>query len=303
MEKKKCFVIMPFSETSAKHTETYWDNFFEVIKDEIETHNFICNRSETGPYSLIKQVIEEIHESDLVIAVLTDMNPNVWYELGIRHSFKNGTLMLFEDTQKIPFDISSYGLVKYSDGISSLSKLKKEIKSYVKKLNERSIDSPVLDTLESSLRKKDKIDEMYELVLKLSNETSEKLPNMPVSKIKNNRALWVGDYPSNNKQIIDLLKSLQVQLDIAINIQQGFELLNENDYNLIITNMGIGSEADAGTKLIKLIKEIPSKNSIPIIVFASNSAIESYCKSAIELGATTTISGVGPNISFIANSL
>jgi hypothetical protein len=47
-----------------------------------------------------------IVNSDLVLAVLTDYNPNVWYELGTRHSLRHGTIMMLERGQKIPIDIA-----------------------------------------------------------------------------------------------------------------------------------------------------------------------------------------------------
>ena len=34
---KKCFVVIPISATTEKHTEKYWSNFFEVIKSVMES--------------------------------------------------------------------------------------------------------------------------------------------------------------------------------------------------------------------------------------------------------------------------
>lgn len=219
MDKKTCFVIMPFSATSEKHTETYWNSFFEVIKREMVSLGFICTRSETGPYHMIRNIIENISSSDLVIAVLTDLNPNVWYELGIRHSLRNGTLMLIEKGQRIPFDISSYGLVMYQDDISLAPTLEKEIRIYLSKLNEnKHFDSPVLDCLSLPAKQKDKIDDMYELILKIANEKSKnKFDESTTPKTSYNRILWVDDYPSNNESVISLFQGKNIRFDIALN--------------------------------------------------------------------------------------
>ena len=51
--------------------------------------------------------------SHLVIAVLTDFNPNVWYELGVRHSHRSGTIMLCEkdQIQTLPADLKNQGIL------------------------------------------------------------------------------------------------------------------------------------------------------------------------------------------------
>jgi len=295
---------MPFSATSETHTEKYWTDFFNVIKREIERQGFICVRSETGPHNMIKYIIEKISSSDIVIAVLTDMNPNVWYELGIRHSLRNGTLMLIEKGQKIPFDISSYGLVMYPDGIALATTLEKEIQSYLSKLEEnKHFDSPVLDCLGLPARQQDKIDEMYELVLKIANEKADnKYADKFKSKSHSNRVLWVDDFPSNNESVIRLFQSKGIRFDIALSTEQGIELYNENIYDLIITDMGRGRESDAGLQLIRQIKQIDN-NAPPIAVFASYSALENYGRMAMHLGATAAVNGVGEIVAIISQIL
>ena len=302
MKKKTCFVIMPFSKTSDKHDEHYWNNFFQAIKTQMELHSFICKRSETGPYSVIKQIIENLSESDLVVAVLTDLNPNVWYELGIRHSLKNGTLMLLEETQRIPFDINAYGLVKYSDDISLADKLKKEIASYLDKLeNSKFYDSPVLDTLKTPIKYKDEFDELKKLILEISKENSDKqLSNFQASRNIFNRILWVDDYPSNNEQVISFFENMDIRFDLAINTTQGIKLFQENGYDLIITDMGRGNEPDAGIRFINELKALNNKNIPPIIVYASSRAISIYGDLARKLGAIATFNGVSNIISYIS---
>ena len=139
---------MPFSQTNNSHNEDYWNKIYRSIKTIIESLNFDCKKSEVGPYSVIKNVINSIHKSDIVIAVLTDFNPNVWYELGIRHSLKNGTLMLLEKGQIIPFNISAYGVIRYDDDVSFSETLGDEIEKYLFKLRRKeTIDSPVIDVI------------------------------------------------------------------------------------------------------------------------------------------------------------
>lgn len=239
--KRKCFVIMPFSETSEKHTEQYWTNFFEVVKREIECFNYDCFRSEIGPYNILKNLIIEINDSDLVVAILTDSNPNVWYELGIRHALKTGTIMLIEKDQKVPFDISQYSLIRYNDDISLSNYLNKEFGVYINKLsNKNYCDSPVIDSIDIPVKLQEKFEAMYHLVLKIANEDTIQTSNN-ITRKKYKRILWVDDYPSNNASIISLFEN-KIEFDIAISTTQGIKLLQDKNFDLIITDIGRGND-------------------------------------------------------------
>ncbi len=143
---KKCFVIMPFSKTTEKHTEGYWTTFFQdFIKTSVENLGFECSRSQAEPRSIIKGIVGDLFNSDLVLAVLTDLNPNVWYELGVRHSIHHGTIMMIEEGQKLPFDISQYGVIHYRRG--NISEFRKELKKFISRIKSGNPDNPVRDHL------------------------------------------------------------------------------------------------------------------------------------------------------------
>jgi hypothetical protein len=109
---KHCFVIMPFSKTVGKHTAKYSDNFFfNFIKPALENLGYTCKRSSAQPGNIMKAIVNDLVNSDVVLAVLTDYNANVLYELGTRHSLKHGTIMMLQRGQDIPFDIKHYGVL------------------------------------------------------------------------------------------------------------------------------------------------------------------------------------------------
>lgn len=109
-----CFVIMPFSATE-NHDEIYWTNHFEkFLKMELESVGKIkVKRSEAIRGDIIKEIIFDLINSDIVVADLTDHNPNVFWELGVRQSFSNSTITIAENGTKLPFDISSKGTLFY----------------------------------------------------------------------------------------------------------------------------------------------------------------------------------------------
>lgn len=59
-----------------------------------------------------EQVFRLLRDADVVIADLTDANPNVMYELGLRHSLDKLTLQVGEN-QRLPFDVQTIRTVKF----------------------------------------------------------------------------------------------------------------------------------------------------------------------------------------------
>jgi hypothetical protein len=113
--KQKCFVIMPFSQTSEKHTEEYWTNHYEkCIRLYIESgHPLIAERSSPLRGDIVRQIITNLVTAPIVVADLTDANPNVYWELGVRQSFKHGTITIAEYGTALPFDLGGKGTLFY----------------------------------------------------------------------------------------------------------------------------------------------------------------------------------------------
>lgn len=153
------FIIMPISATSEKHTKKYWKEFYvriqkiiknnaEVIKQFFNVDELKIWRAETPHGNIVKDILLNLKNSDIVIAVLTDLNPNVFYELGVRHTLQNKTILLCQESSNIPFDLKNYGV-----GIYKENKRYTDIENYIFKvfkqivINPNLIDSPVLEFL------------------------------------------------------------------------------------------------------------------------------------------------------------
>lgn len=113
-EKLRCFVIQPFSKTAA-HSKTYWKkHFVSMLKPMIEAvPNLEAHISEPLRGDIIRQIIADLVTAPVVVADLTDHNPNVFWELGIRQSFKHGTVTIAQQGTPLPFDIWSKGTLFY----------------------------------------------------------------------------------------------------------------------------------------------------------------------------------------------
>lgn len=147
-----CFVIMPFSKSSENHTEEYWTNHFNrFLKPLIEEVPGIgAYRVESLHGDILKQIITDLIVSPVVVAELTHHNPNVFWELGVRQSFKHNTITIAEEGTTLPFDVSSKATLFYnpSDHLKMEAfrdKFKKALLDCIE--NPSKTDSYVLDAI------------------------------------------------------------------------------------------------------------------------------------------------------------
>ena len=59
------------------------------------------------------EIFDKLLNADIVAAVLTGHNPNVFYELAIRHSLRRPFVHLIQEGEKIPFDVGNSRAVIY----------------------------------------------------------------------------------------------------------------------------------------------------------------------------------------------
>jgi len=107
---RTCFVIMPFS-TTGSCSEDEWTLLFEALfKPAIEGAglDYECRRSVATRGNIVASILQELKESYVVLADLTDHNANVFYELGVRHSLKDRTILIAQKEEDIPFDLRAY---------------------------------------------------------------------------------------------------------------------------------------------------------------------------------------------------
>jgi len=116
---------MPFCETThgiapneRTITAAQWDHIFEKwIKRAVESYGdktMVCKRSPARPGNFIKGIVGDLANDDLVIADLTGQRPNVYYELGVRHTLRVGTVIITQDLSALPSDLQGYYAFEYS---------------------------------------------------------------------------------------------------------------------------------------------------------------------------------------------
>jgi hypothetical protein len=104
---KRCFVISPIGETGSEVRKRADQVLKYVIRPAVEAFGYAAVRADeiAEPGLITTQIIDRVINDDLVIADLTGRNPNVYYELAIRHAIRKPFVQLISAGEALPFDI------------------------------------------------------------------------------------------------------------------------------------------------------------------------------------------------------
>lgn len=153
---KKCFVIMPFGKK--KDIDGYEVDFdyvyHELIYKAVKELGVDCERCDeiidTG--AIHKKMFRGIFDADMSVVDITSLNPNVFYELGVRHALhKYGTLVIRRSSNlPIPFNINGLNILGYDiDNADKLESNRKKIRDHIQKsLDTQGNDSIIYDALD-----------------------------------------------------------------------------------------------------------------------------------------------------------
>lgn len=108
----KAFVVMQFS-------EPYNSLYTEVIKPVSEAMGLEAYRADdvNKPGIILQDIVRGILEAEVIIAEITPVNANMFYELGYAHALQKPTILLAEGRSELPFDIRSFRCVLYDNTI------------------------------------------------------------------------------------------------------------------------------------------------------------------------------------------
>lgn len=88
----------------------------------------------------------------MVIANLTNLNPNVMYELSIRHAIRKPVLQICEEGTKLPFDIVDERTIFFTNDMQGVIELSKGLSKYVEEsLRDEQPDNPIYRAIEAQM--------------------------------------------------------------------------------------------------------------------------------------------------------
>ncbi|MFA0814913.1 MAG: hypothetical protein ACC608_03915 [Anaerofustis sp.] len=151
---KKCFIVCPIS-SEGTETRKRSDDLFEYIITPV------CEDLKYEPIRVDKinhtdkidtKIVQYLEESELVIADVTEQNPNAFFELGYRIALKKPVIQMAMEETVLPFDIASTRTIFYqTNDLGKANRTKAALTSTMKELNDQmETMAQVANTVENS---------------------------------------------------------------------------------------------------------------------------------------------------------
>ena len=194
-----CFVITPIGGDLSDTRRSADGLVDEVIAPVMESRGLevvVAHRIASSG-SIPRQVIEYIVEAPLVIANLSGLNPNVMYELAIRHAVLKPIVTLAEDGTRLPFDVADQRTLFFKNDMAGAFKLRRELAVAVDAaLANAEADNPFYHVIQGRAARReaktdtdryvlDRLEELTSAVNRLANSPTRAKVSQPAARISN----------------------------------------------------------------------------------------------------------------------
>lgn len=143
------FVAMPFDPS--------FDDLYHLgIKPACEKAGAVAERVDEQIFqeSILQRIYSQIAKADVVVADVTGMSPNVFYEVGYAHALGKSVVLLAGSEDDIPFDLKHYTHFVYGGSILAvIPEIEKRVRWALE--NPETSAAPPLRQLRCSIRGED----------------------------------------------------------------------------------------------------------------------------------------------------
>jgi hypothetical protein len=117
---------------SSSELKTKYDTLIKEAIIKARPHMEVVRADDVAiPGTITTDIITRIMHSDYVVADVTYPNPNVFYELGLRHACKAGTIIIKDKNgPRVPFDIAHLRYIEYENTTAGLRSLATQLASF-----------------------------------------------------------------------------------------------------------------------------------------------------------------------------
>ena len=146
--KKTCFVITPIDEEGTEIRKRADQLLKHIVGPVTESMGYAAIRADLIPQPgvITRQVIQGGIDSSIVIADLTGHNPNVFYELAVRHAVKRPYVQMIDSKEQIPFDIADTRTIIFDiHDMDSVEAAKQKLTNQIRSIEggKAEVDNPV----------------------------------------------------------------------------------------------------------------------------------------------------------------
>lgn len=123
-DEKRAFVVMPFK-------KELYDVYYFGVRQPLEQNGYIVERVDEMQFvgGIIEKIRDSIEKADLIVAEMTDINPNVYYEVGFAHALNKQVIPITKSIENLPFDLRGMRHITYETAYDLVDKMLKIIQA------------------------------------------------------------------------------------------------------------------------------------------------------------------------------
>lgn len=144
---KSCFVICPIGKEGTATRDRSNKLLKHVLKPVFEGRGYRVARADqlSEPGMITNQIVKKIVDCEILVADLTEGNPNVFYELAIRHGLKKPFIHMIDASEAIPFDNAQVRTIQIDlTDLDSVDQAKKELTGQIEAIESGAVpESPI----------------------------------------------------------------------------------------------------------------------------------------------------------------
>jgi uncharacterized protein YoxC len=211
MERLKVFMIMPFQEQFL--------GLYNMIKDKLGDKYEFSNAGDLDNQQCILQdIVSGIGNADVIIADVTGLNPNVFYELGLCHALNKKVILITQDISELPFDIRSYRVDEYTTDFWKVNEIINKIEKNLQGAKDGSVQfgNPIKDYY--PIKKKEELFK-EDIVINVNNEISDEVDRGFLD--------FIADIDDDTNKLTDEINKMQEELnEMTQQIEYGTNEIN-----------------------------------------------------------------------------
>lgn len=211
-EKPVCFVIMPFSNPPGYDEGHFRKVYEQIFVPSIEAAGYRPHRVDDDSSSTVIQakILVGLVNAPVVLCDLSSRNPNVLYELGIRHAFDLPVVLVKDERTDKIFDIGNISTIPYH-----------ESRRYEEVLEDRkNITNALLQTVKSK--------QTYS-VMSIVRLTSATIPTGTDMTQDDKISLWLASINESLSRLQKQVETLQKNEKLSLIVNQGVAIPTPNE--------------------------------------------------------------------------
>ncbi len=194
-------IIMPIS-NSENYTKKHWEEVKEYISESVDNIKAFKSKiqlvSEPGSNVIHQNIVKNLKISDIIICDISDHNPNVLFELGIRIAFNKPIIIIKDDYTEFLFDTSIIEHLEYPKNLHVYKMMnfkkkleRKIIKIYNQIIKERysSFVQIFLDNENNLIKKTNKEDKIINFLKDIKSEINSLNNHIIKQKLSYNQVI------------------------------------------------------------------------------------------------------------------